>query len=313
MEQTSEKRHPVLAGVPMGIGAWSWGDRLVWGYGREYADQDLEDAFQACLANGVQLIDTAESYGQGRSESLIGQFLQAGEQKVKIATKFMPYPWRLGHGSLIKALKASLARLDLPQVDLYQIHWPLPPLTVQTWMEAMLEALEAGLIKAVGVSNYNRSQMQVAYDTLIHQGVQLASNQVEYNLLNRRVEKNGTLRHCQELGITLVAYSPLAMGLLSGKYTPDNPPHGTRGGKYNRKYLQQIQPLLTELRRIGADHAGKTAAQVALNWVMRKGALPIPGAKNAEQVELNTGALGWSLSDEDMASLDKISDRVTAG
>jgi len=113
------------------------------------------------------------------------------------------------------------------------------------------------------------------------------------------------------LGITLIAYSPLAMGVLTGKYTPENPPQGFRGRRYNRQYLKRVQPLIQALRDIGAAHGGRTPAQVALNWVICKGALPIPGVKNRAQAEQNLGALGWRLSDEEVAKLDEISERVT--
>ena len=175
------------------------------------------------------------------------------------------------------------------------------------------EAYQNGLVSAVGVSNYDRSQTQRAFDTLTRLGVNLASNQLEYHLLNRAIEKNGLLAQCKDLGVAVIAYSPLAQGALTGKYTADNPPQGMRGGHYNRKYLAQIQPLIAQLKKIGAAHAGKTPAQISLNWVMRKGAIPIPGAKNIDQAEMNAGALGWVLSDEEVQQLDEISDRVNKG
>jgi aryl-alcohol dehydrogenase-like predicted oxidoreductase len=177
----------------------------------------------------------------------------------------------------------------------------------------MAEAYQNGLVSAVGVSNYDRSQTQRAFDTLTRLGVNLASNQLEYHLLDRTIEKNGLLAQCKDLGVAVIAYSPLAQGALTGKYTGDNPPQGMRSGHYNRKYLAQIQPLIAQLKKIGAAHAGKTPAQISLNWVMRKGAIPIPGAKNIDQAEMNAGALGWALSDEEVQQLDETSDRVNKG
>lgn len=310
MGEATGKRHAVFEGVEMGLGTWSWGDRLFWGYGRGYRDEDIRQAYDASLEAGVFFMDTAEVYGQGRSETLLGKFLAETEQKVVVATKFMPYPWRLGRGSLKRALRNSLKRLGRASVDLYQIHWPFPPVQIEVWMDAMSEAVQAGLITAVGVSNYDRKQMQRAYDALIRQGVPLASNQVEYSLLDRRVEKNGLLKQCQEMGITLIAYSPLAMGMLTGKYTPENPPQGFRARRYQARYLAAMKPLIDQLKRIGSDHAGKTAAQVALNWVICKGAVPIPGAKTLAQAQQNAAALGWRLSEEEVARLDEVSDRV---
>ncbi|MBE0696981.1 MAG: aldo/keto reductase, partial [Anaerolineaceae bacterium] len=124
--------------------------------------------------------------------------------------------------------------------------------------------------KAVGVSNYEQSWMRRAFDALAREGIHLASNQVEYSLLNRKVEKNGLLQKCKELDVKLIAYSPLGMGLLTGKYTASNPPQGIRASvvNYNRRRLEHMEPLMTLMKRIGSDHAGKTPAQVALNWVI---------------------------------------------
>jgi aryl-alcohol dehydrogenase-like predicted oxidoreductase len=310
MVEAIGKRHEVFAGVEMGLGTWSWGDRLFWGYGRGYRDEDIRQAYDASLEAGVFFMDTAEVYGQGRSEILLGKFLSETQQKVVVATKFMPYPWRLGRGALKRALRNSLKRLGRPAVDLYQIHWPFPPVQIEVWMDAMSEVVQAGLTTAVGVSNYDRRQMQRAYDALTRQGVPLASNQVEYSLLDRRVEQNGLLKQCQEMGVTLIAYSPLAMGMLTGKYTPENPPQGFRARRYHARYLAAMKPLIDQLKRIGADHAGKTAAQVALNWVICKGAVPIPGAKTLAQAQQNAAALGWRLSEEEVARLDEISEKV---
>ncbi len=304
-------KQSVLESVDIGIGAWAWGDRLVWGYGRNYAADDVRQAFDAAIAAGIRMFDTAEVYGQGQSERLLGEFLKTLDHPVIIATKFMPYPWRLSRRSLIRALKGSLQRLDVVQVDLYQVHQPIPPVNPETWMAAMVEAVQSGLTREVGVSNYDRSWMQRSYTALAREGIHLASNQVEYSLVNRKVEKNGLLKQCQELGVRLIAYSPLGMGVLTGKYTPENPPSGIRGGRYNRGFLERMTPLLTLIKRIGSDHAGKTPAQVALNWLICKGALPIPGAKNLAQAEQNAGALGWRLTEEEVELLDEASDKLS--
>jgi aryl-alcohol dehydrogenase-like predicted oxidoreductase len=299
-----------LNDIPTGVGTWAWGDSLIWGYGRGYSVDDVRKAFDASLAAGINFFDTAEIYGQGKSEQNLGEFAKTASQPIYIATKFMPFPWRLGRGSLIRALKGSLKRLGVAQVDLYQIHQPFPPVTPETWMSALVEAVQAGLIREAGVSNYDRAWTQRAYDALSREGIQLASNQVEYSLIDRDIEKSGLLKHCQELGVRVIAYSPLGMGLLSGKYSPENLPSGIRGTRYNRRYLKRLTPLLTLMKRIGSDHAGKTPVQVALNWTICKGTLPIPGAKNLVQAEQNAGALGWQLSEEEIALLDEASDRV---
>jgi aryl-alcohol dehydrogenase-like predicted oxidoreductase len=218
----------------------------------------------------------------------------------------MPFPWKVGTSYLLRSLRASLKRLDLKQVDLYQIHFPMPFRSIEAWMEPLAQAVKEGLTKEVGVSNYNRSQMLRAQDALGKFGVPLASNQVQYSLVRRKMEFNGVLEECRKSGIKFIAFSPLGMGLLSGKYTPQNPPKGPRRLFYWNQ-LKRIQTLVERLKQIGADHGGKTSNQVALNWVIRKGGLPIPGAKNAAQTRENAGALGWRLSNAEMTELDLIS------
>ncbi len=311
MTEALPERHPALQGVEFMVGTWAWGDRFFWGYGQEYGHTEIAATFEACLENGVTFFDTAEVYGQGKSEQLLGEFLRNRPSEFRIATKFMPYHWRLGRGYLLRALKASLQRLGVEHVDLYQVHQPIPPVQPETWMDAMVEALQAGLISAAGVSNYSREWMDRAQNALIRSGFRLASNQVEYNLLDRTVEKNGLLQQCKEQGITVLAYSPLAMGVLTGKYSAEKPIKGIRSGRYSARTLDRIKPLIQLLNKIGSDHAGKTAAQVALNWVICKGAVPIAGAKTPLQLQQNVGALNWRLTAEELARLDQVSDQVT--
>lgn len=300
-----------LHAVEMGVGAWSWGDRIIWNYGGSYSDDDVRSAFDTSLKNGIRLVDTAEVYGRGRSEQLIGQFLKETDLPVLLATKFMPYPWRVFRSSLLRSLRNSLARLDVESVDLYQIHWPIPIVSIETWMGELATAVKENLARTVGVSNYNETQMLQAYSALARHNVPLASNQVEYHLLNRKIEKNGLLNRCHELDVRLIAYSPLAMGLLTGKYSVDSPPPGMRGRRYGR-ILPKLPILLKRMTQIGQDHEGKTNAQVALNWVISKGAMPIPGAKKASQAEQNAAALGWKLTEDEVAALDEASDQVLA-
>jgi aryl-alcohol dehydrogenase-like predicted oxidoreductase len=287
----------------IGIGAWAWGDRLYWGYGRSYTDDDLRAAFAAALAAGVNWFDTAEVYGFGRSEEILGRFLPSATSTV-IASKFMPFPWRLGRGGLRDALRGSLRRLGVERIDLYQVHWPMPPVPIETWMDALAEAVQLGHVRAVGVSNYNVDQMRRAHQALARRGVPLASNQVHYNLLERSPERSGLLETCRELGVTLIAYSPLGQGLLTGKYSKESPPPGIRAARL-RGRLREIEPVVAALREIG-EARGRPPAQVALNWLICKGALPIPGAKNAQQAEQNAGALGWRLTDVEVAALDAV-------
>ncbi len=300
----------LLSDIKFGIGTWAWGDKLVWGYGNGYASNEIGQAFKECVAGGVKFFDTAEVYGQGKSESMLGDLLEQENGDFLIASKMMPFPWRVWKGSLRYALQNSLRRLKLTKLPLYQMHWPLPPVKVDTWMNRMADLMDAGLIGAIGVSNYSLEQTQLANETLKLRGYSLTSNQVEYHLLDRKIEKNGLREYCDAEEIRIIAYSPMAMGILTGKYTPENPPKGTRLAHYNQDLLKKIQPLLKGLIRIGNDNEGKTAGQVALNWCIQKGTIPIPGVKNANQAAQNLGALGWELQPDEIALLDEISSEV---
>jgi len=295
----------------MGLGTWAWGDRSTWGmngYDRSFDFDTIRAAYERSIRAGVTLLDTAEMYGDGESERIIGNLLRedsANRDRVVVATKFMPFPWRMPFGqALMKSLRASLARLGLPFVHLYQIHGAISLRSARTEAEALAAAVRAGLVKAVGVSNYSESEMRAMHAALAAHGIPLATNQVEYSLLRNMPEANGMLRACRELGITLLAYSPLAMGRLTGKYDATKPPPGKRN--FSAYPMQEIDPVVAELRRIGAAHGGRTPAQVALNWLICKGAVPIPGAKNAAQGEQNAGALGWRLTADDVAALDRV-------
>jgi aryl-alcohol dehydrogenase-like predicted oxidoreductase len=296
--------------IEMGLGAWAWGDRFLWHYGHGYTDYDIAAAFSTSLAAGVNLVDTAEVYGAGRSECILGQLIKNTGQSVIVATKFFPMPYRFTKTSVVRALRGSLDRLGLERVDLYQLHWPSRLAPNETYLEGLVMAAQAGLARTVGVSNYNMKQMQQAQRFLSKHGITLASNQVEYHLLDRKVERSGLLDRCRETGVRLIAYSPLAQGILTGKYTTDTPPPGPRGRKY-AALLKELPPLISLLTEIGQGYGGKTSGQVALNWVICKGGLPIPGAKTAEQAEQNLGAIGWRLTTEEIQALDAASDKIT--
>jgi aryl-alcohol dehydrogenase-like predicted oxidoreductase len=292
----------------LGIGTWAWGDTLFWAYGKEFGAKEVAGAFQASLAAGITFFDTAEIYGFGESERLLGQFSQQTQQPVQIATKYFPLPWRWNQNAIIDALTASLDRLQMSQICLYQIHWPLEfLLKTQDFMEVLAAEVKKGRIQAVGVSNYNAQQMALAHEYLAAKSIPLATNQVPYSLLNKQIESNGILDKARQLGITILAYSPLAQGLLTGKYSPQNIANlqGARrlDSRFSPQGLKKLAPLFSALQQIGEKY-DKTPAQVALNWLIAQGnVIPIPGAKNAEQAKQNAGALGWSLSPEEVESL----------
>ncbi|MER3479806.1 MAG: 2,5-didehydrogluconate reductase [Meiothermus sp.] len=289
---------------PLGLGTWQWGDTWVWGYGQGYREPDIKAAFWESLGRGIRLVDTAEIYGLGRAERTLGQLLKNGQDRPLVVSKFFPFPWRWSRKALIRALKGSLKRLQLPQLDLYLQHWPWPPLPVEAWAESLAEAYELGLTRAVGVSNFNLPQLERSLEVLSRHNVPLAANQVEYHLLERSPERTGLKAFMEREGIVLMAYSPLAMGWLTGKYSLEHPPRGGYRGRYKNR--PQIPALLETLNQVAASR-NASAAQVALRWCIEKGALPIPGAKNAQQAAANAGALGFRLSPEEVARLDGVS------
>lgn len=295
----------------LGIGTWAWGDSLFWAYGKTFGESDVSEAFQASLAAGITFFDTAEIYGFGKSEQLIGQFARQTQQPVQIATKYFPLPWRWQRNEIADALTASLERLQMSQICLYQIHWPLEfLLKTQDFMEVLAAEVKKGRIQAVGVSNYSAKQMSSAHEYLANKGIPLATNQVPYSLLTRQIEDNGILDQARQLGVTILAYSPLAQGLLTGKYTPQSSPHlqGARrlDPRFSLQGLKKLVPLFSTLEQM-AEKYDKTPAQVALNWLIAQGnVIPIPGAKNGEQAKQNAGAVGWLMSPEDVKILSSI-------
>jgi aryl-alcohol dehydrogenase-like predicted oxidoreductase len=296
--------------APLGIGTWAWGDSFFWSYGKDYGAAELEAAFVASLDAGITLFDTAEIYGLGESERLVGRFAQTAGRPLQLATKYMPLPWRWDGAAVTQALTDSLQRLQVGSVDLYQVHQPFSFLLSQeSLMKTLAAAVQQGKIKAVGVSNYSAAQMREAHKLLAAQNVPLAVNQVSYSLLDRKIERNGTLDTARELNVLILAYSPLAQGLLTGKYGVDTPRAAITGARqldprFSRRGLEKIAPVVQLLQEIGATY-DRTPAQVALNWLIAQGnVIPIPGAKTAAQVQQNAGALGWLMDDQARTRID---------
>ena len=297
---------------PLCLGTWAWGDKLFWNYGSDYSFEELQAAFFAAIEAGTTFFDTAEIYGLGLSEKFLGQFRQQTQQMVQIATKYGPLPWRFSAQSVSDALTASLERLQIQRVDLYQVHWPFNFfMSQETLMHALADEVKRGRVAAVGVSNYSADQMREAHQLLAARGVPLAVNQVRYSLLTRQIETDGILNTARQLGVTILAYSPLVQGLLTGKYTGERSkaPSGARriDPRFNSEGLKKIAPVISLLQQLGEKH-GRTPAQVALNWLIAQGnVIPIAGVKTAEQVRQNAGALGWMLSEEEVAQLEQVS------
>lgn len=294
----------------LGIGAMTWGDarglarlhpaKLAYGGADGYAAEKA--ALEASLAAGVNLFDTAAMYSGGASERRLGELVR-GKDAV-IATKF-PAGFFARTGDMPRDLEASIARLG--RVDLYQHHFPSNRVSIPQLMEMMADAVEAGKIKAVGVSNYSAEQMCEAHAVLARRGIPLASNQVEYSLLHRQPETNGILDACRELGVTLIAYQPLAGGALTGKYKAGDRPQGLRRFMpyFRGKGMETLAPVVALLRKIG-ERYDRSPAQVALRWLIEnESVLPIPGAKNAKQAADNAAALTFSLTIDEVEALSR--------
>lgn len=290
----------------------TWGDPTGWArwtpaklaYGGAHGFEEEKRAFEASVAAGVTLFDTAEMYSNGASESRLGELARG--QTVLLATKFPPSPFSRTE-NMPQALEASLKRLERSTVDLYQHHVPTNWVSIPGLMDLMAEAVKAGKVKAVGVSNYSAEQMRIAHAALAKQGIPLASNQVEYSLLYRKPEVNGVLDACRELGVTLIAYQPLASGALTGKYLTGAKPTGLRRWMsfFSDKGREAVAPVVALLREIGERYS-KTPAQVALRWLIEnETVLPIPGAKNGKQAIDNAGALSFSLTPAEVEALSQ--------
>jgi aryl-alcohol dehydrogenase-like predicted oxidoreductase len=194
--------------------------------------------------------------------------------------------------------------MGIETIDLYQIHGPISLRSHEAIAEALAAAHAAGLVKAVGVSNYSVKETKSIDAALRKRGLRLASNQIEFSLLRTMPEKVGLLACCRELGVVPLAYSPIGQGRLTGKYTVTNPPPKSRS--FSNHPMETVEKIVDVLRTIGATHGDRTPSQVALAWIIAKGAIPIPGAKNRAQAEDNAGALGWKMNDDELAALDAV-------
>jgi pyridoxine 4-dehydrogenase len=257
------------------------------------------------------LFDTAELYGFGRSEKLIGEFSKGyPEEKIQVATKFAPFPTRTKPSDVVKACENSLTRLGRP-IDLYQIHFPNAWSNEEYW-DGLALAYERGLVKSVGVSNYGVDAVKACHDALAKRGIPLASNQIQLSLLYRYPLENGLMQACQDLGVKVLSYSPLALGMLTGKYTLEKPPQGPRKALFERlKSTPDYDNLLNTMKDVASGHGDPTLSQVALNWARAKNSIPIPGARTLSQVKQNYAALDWNLSSAEVAALDKAAEKVS--
>jgi aryl-alcohol dehydrogenase-like predicted oxidoreductase len=274
-------------------------------YGGPASIEEERAALEASLAAGVTLFDTAAMYSLGAAERRLGQL--ARDRELQIATKF-PAGMRARADELPATLEASLARLGRSSVELYMHHYPTGRVSIPRLMDLMADAVEAGKVRAVGVSNYSAEQLRLAHSALAERGIPLASIENGYSLLDRRVETNGVLDVCRELGVSLIAYQPLASGALTGKYADGTRPSGLR--RFMIRHFRgsgraAAAPVIALLREIGDRHQ-RTPAQVALRWLIEQGdVIPIPGAKSGRQAAANAEALTFQLASDEIEALSQ--------
>jgi pyridoxine 4-dehydrogenase len=322
----------------MGCGTWSWGNRLLWDYDPSQ-DEEIYQAYRTVRNSGVTVFDTADSYGtlelNGRAEILLGVFerryleetASSAESKPlwdfsstvaprpqQVATKFAPYPWRLTRGSMVSAARDSLKRIETDKLAIAQLHWStskyLPQQEGALW-EGIADVYDAGLCEAVGVSNYGPKQLQKVAAKMRDRQVPLAAAQIQYSLMTYKECKDMN-EVCDDVGCRLISYSPLCLGLLTGKYNLDNLPRpGNPRRQLFRELLPGAQDLLQTLEVIAKDY-GKSQSQVAINWAMSKGTVPIPGARTVQMAEENLAAATacWKLRPDAVSELDRVAANV---
>jgi aryl-alcohol dehydrogenase-like predicted oxidoreductase len=301
--------------TPIGLGVMQFsGSRLGFGAMFEELTRQQTDAIvRAALEGGINWFDTAELYGFGRSERRLAEGLKTAGRRageVVVATKWLPLLRTAG--SIRRTIRQRLRHLDGFPIDLYQVHHPNSLSTPEAEMHAMADLVEAGLIRSVGVSNFDARRMERAHRTLERRGLPLAANQVEYSLVERSIETNGVLQAARDLGITIIAWSPTGRGLLTGKFH-QHPARLRRTPPLRRWYIRrrmaETRPLVHALEAIGASH-GASAAQVALNWLIHSAeetVVAIPGTSRAEQAADSAAAMRFRLSEEEFARLEELS------
>jgi aryl-alcohol dehydrogenase-like predicted oxidoreductase len=285
----------------VGLGVWQWGETRFWGYGRGYDRDDVDAVWWRNIEAGVNFIDTAEIYGHGASETIVGDLLGDTDAPMVVATKV--YPEKDSAQEVRRAAEGSLRRLGVDVIDLYQVHWWPPRLDIGAMMREIDTLHRDGLVRHVGVSNFSVEQVEEAGSHLSH--CKIVSNQVHYSLLHRDPETEGLVDHHAREGIAIIAYSPIEQGILTGKFTPDDRPDGFRADKprFSPEGLRAVQPVLAELDAAARAH-GRTMAQAALAWLLKDpNVVVIPGAKNVTQLEENVGGADWQLNP---AELDRI-------
>jgi aryl-alcohol dehydrogenase-like predicted oxidoreductase len=303
--------------TPLGLGCWQFSkqNNFAGRFWPNLEDDLVQTIVDQSIEGGMNWFDTAELYGKGASEKALSKALLKNGKKpgeVIVATKWMPM-FRTA-SNIPKTIEDRLAALDPFPVDLYQVHNPYGFSSEKKEMKAMAGLVKSGKIRYIGISNFSAAKMRSAWETLDKLGMPLVSNQVRYSLLDRRIESNGILQTAKELGIAIIAYSPLAQGLVTGKFH-DHPDLLKNIGM--RKHISPFKPAgleksrsLVKLVQEIAVKYNVTPSQVALNWLINfhgDNVFAIPGATKEAHACQNPGAMKFRLSDEDMDRIDKAS------
>lgn len=303
--------------TPVGLGCWQFSQGRGWNkYWPVLAEAEIEGIVAAAIDGGINWFDTAEAYGNGASEKQLARVLQKSGRRpgeFVIATKWMPLFRRASN--IASTIDERLDCLAPYPIDLYQIHNPASFSSTAAQMKAMDGLVKDGKIKTVGVSNFGAKRMIKAHRLLAEAGLPLVSNQVHYSLLKRKIESNGVMDAARDLGITIIAYSPLDQGVLTGRFH-DDPAllkniSGMRKwrGFYKERFLKKSRPVIEALKEIGARRAA-SPAQVALNWLFSahgETVVVIPGATKIPQAASNAGAMAFSISADEIDHLDRVS------
>jgi aryl-alcohol dehydrogenase-like predicted oxidoreductase len=303
--------------TPVGLGCWQFSKQKNFAgkYWPSLEDDVILNVVKLSLEGGINWFDTAELYGKGASEKALAGALQKLGKKpgeIIIATKWWPV-FRFA-SNIIKTIDDRIKALEPYPIDLHQVHMPFGFSSEKKEMEAMAELVKAKKIRYVGVSNFSAKKMRSAWETLQKAGIPLVSNQVRYSLLDRKIETNGIMDTAKELGITIIAYSPLAQGLVTGKFH-DNPALIRNLGyrkhmpAFNSNGLAKSKPVIELVKNLAVKYQ-VTTSQVALNWLIfyhGETVVAIPGATKESHAQENTGAMTFRLSTEDLALLHEAS------
>ena len=284
----------------IGLGTWQIGTRY-WGWGTEFGPDNVAEVLDAAQDVGINLIDTAEIYGHGESERQLGYHLSGAKEYFIVASKVSP--WHLRASGVYKAAARSLLRLQRPFIDLYQVHFPNPFIPLTRTMAGMRRLLTEDKVKEVGVSNFSLKRWRRTENIL---GAPVITNQVDYNLLSPRAFDS--LKPMLDEGHVLIAYSPLALGLLSGKYDSEQRPSGSRSmhPAFSQRNYRNVRRVLEVVESISKAHSAMMS-QIALAWVIsHPNVIAIPGAKSVEQVRQNAAA-EIELNETEMSALDEVS------